>query len=907
MSAKNSNDPQQEKNITVSWGNDKLPPTGNPYGHGNGRASGGGSSWNFGFGGNGGGGGSSGFGGRSNSRRRRLHLAAQAQRQAQARAQVQREQEIAAQNQAIAARQQMIATQTQQFHTTKTAIDDYYGLRSKNLEQQHRAEVRAARKAHDPKFSGSSWPLYIVKKEKAEIDGLLAQKMLELQLNNAQASSFYGSDPLTRSIEDYLNKLNELQAHNSATANDIQTSWERSYRAAKTALELADSVQFLTEQSNALAAKVTVREALARAAEEHRRQHQLAVDENLKRLRFKLKADEILRHGQITSANTLDIPAASSLGAAVLTRTGVIAVNGAAIAIDSALRDAVAEIGRIAAIRVGPAVGLFVTVALYSPKLANSELTSGQRNRLFQGIAVAPQTLGLPADVDLERIADTRGKVDLPVRLRIEATEEGVNVNAAQTGGIISSGVPVIRAIPDPITGRYTAKLKGPLGKTLNITPQNSVAPSAERDWAIDHPEFALQADPQAETIPLDADTRINDCIVCIPGLPPRYLSFAPHPIESGVVTGNGQPTSYNWWADVEKTGTKIPSQIADRSRGKEFADAEAFESYFWRELAAEQSINSTLSKANLNRINNGFIPVAPKSQWVGGRHEFELYDKKTPAQREGTFNLNDYAVGTPIAQGTQPTSPPTAPWSVPGSPEMRGLLGTLNQQHDAAQRWFEDAIEAESQAGSRTETPIVPPGSGALGSTTLPISPTLPTVYTGDTTDPIQIPNETLPGIDSADVNAIIPGVPADSELPSPGVMFNDRRDDPGFASGFGQPVLGTWLGEATRGAGAPIPSHIADQLRGQAFSNFHRFREALWKTVAADPELSKQFSTSNLKHMRKGRSPFPLPADQVGGRVKLELHHKQTVAAGGAVYDMENLVIMTPKQHIETHRGAE
>jgi hypothetical protein len=237
----------------------------------------------------------------------------------------------------------------------------------------------------------------------------------------------------------------------------------------------------------------------------------------------------------------------------------------------------------------------------------------------------------------------------------------------------------------------------------------------------------------------------------------------------------------------------------------------------------------------------------------------------------------------------------------------MRGLLGTLNQQREAAQRWFEEAIEAERQAGSQTETPIVPPGTEALGPTTLPISPTLPMVYPGDTTDPIQTPNEILPGVDPVDVIAGIPGVPADSELPSPGVMFKDRRDDPGFASGFGQPVLGTWLGEATRGAGAPIPSHIADQLRGQEFSNFHRFREALWKTVAADPELSKQFSKSNLKQLQDGKSPFPLPADQVGGRVKLELHHKQAVAAGGAVYDMENLVVMTPKQHVETHRGAE
>jgi hypothetical protein len=31
--------------------------------------------------------------------------------------------------------------------------------------------------------------------------------------------------------------------------------------------------------------------------------------------------------------------------------------------------------------------------------------------------------------------------------------------------------------------------------------------------------------------------------------------------------------------------------------------------------------------------------------------------------------------------------------------------------------------------------------------------------------------------------------------------------------------------------------------------------------------------------------------------GRVKFELHHQFEVAQGGAVYDVDNLVVMTPK----------
>ncbi|MFJ2480135.1 HNH endonuclease signature motif containing protein [Pseudomonas sp. NPDC087598] len=47
-----------------------------------------------------------------------------------------------------------------------------------------------------------------------------------------------------------------------------------------------------------------------------------------------------------------------------------------------------------------------------------------------------------------------------------------------------------------------------------------------------------------------------------------------------------------------------------------------------------------------------------------------------------------------------------------------------------------------------------------------------------------------------------------------------------------------------------------------------------------------------------------YPIPFHQVGGRKKFEIHHQHEVANGGAVYDMENLLIMTAKRHIEKHK---
>jgi hypothetical protein len=122
---------------------------------------------------------------------------------------------------------------------------------------------------------------------------------------------------------------------------------------------------------------------------------------------------------------------------------------------------------------------------------------------------------------------------------------------------------------------------------------------------------------------------------------------------------------------------------------------------------------------------------------------------------------------------------------------------------------------------------------------------------------------------------------------------------------TGNGEPVTGTWLGEQTRQGGAPIPSQIADKLRGKRFSDFDKLREAIWEEVATDPTLNKQFSGSNLTLMKGGRAPHPPKADQQGGRKTFEIHHKTEVSKGGAVYAIPNMVILTPKQHIKHHSG--
>ncbi len=218
---------------------------------------------------------------------------------------------------------------------------------------------------------------------------------------------------------------------------------------------------------------------------------------------------------------------------------------------------------------------------------------------------------------------------------------------------------------------------------------------------------------------------------------------------------------------------------------------------------------------------------------------------------------------------------------------------------YDAAQNVY-TATTADVPPRTLTWTPIVNPGNS---STTSPAEQPDPPVYTGATVTPVEGRIDTFSTVSEVSFDDFITVFPADSGLPPIYTMFRDRREDPGVATGVGQPVSGIWLGAASQGEGAPIPSQIADQLRGREFKNFRAFREALWRAVSNDPELIKDFKKFNADGMRDGLSPFPPKTEQVGGREKYEIHHVIGVGQGGDVYNIDNLRVTTPKLHVNIH----
>jgi hypothetical protein len=131
----------------------------------------------------------------------------------------------------------------------------------------------------------------------------------------------------------------------------------------------------------------------------------------------------------------------------------------------------------------------------------------------------------------------------------------------------------------------------------------------------------------------------------------------------------------------------------------------------------------------------------------------------------------------------------------------------------------------------------------------------------------------------------------PENSRIEPVYLMLKDRRDYPGVGSGQGQAISGPWLPGDSPTLGAPVPSQIAAQLRGQVFKRFSALKEALWMAVAADPVLSAQCSAEDLAIMRTGQAPS---ITHDGIRKPYQMHHVTPAAQGGKIYDLDNMRII-------------
>lgn len=118
------------------------------------------------------------------------------------------------------------------------------------------------------------------------------------------------------------------------------------------------------------------------------------------------------------------------------------------------------------------------------------------------------------------------------------------------------------------------------------------------------------------------------------------------------------------------------------------------------------------------------------------------------------------------------------------------------------------------------------------------------------------------------------------------------------------------SWL-KGSHGNAGRVPPAIREAMGGVSYGSWAEFRGAFWKAVAGNDELAGQFSKSNRAQMAKGNAPFVHSSQTYAGRDRYEIHHITPRSRGGAPYDFNNLVVVTPKFHSQIldtryHYGA-
>jgi hypothetical protein len=131
--------------------------------------------------------------------------------------------------------------------------------------------------------------------------------------------------------------------------------------------------------------------------------------------------------------------------------------------------------------------------------------------------------------------------------------------------------------------------------------------------------------------------------------------------------------------------------------------------------------------------------------------------------------------------------------------------------------------------------------------------------------------------------------------------------RNSPGTAVGGRHLPVGDrdWLRGSSANVGR-LPRQVADDLRGRFFRDFDDFREQFWRSVATHPELLDPFSLSNRAQIRTGNAPFAHITQWRGGgdsNMRYNLHHRTAIENGGGVYDLDNIIVVTPRYHEGVH----
>ncbi|WP_290603681.1 S-type pyocin domain-containing protein [Arsenophonus sp. ENCA] len=576
--------------------------------------------------------------------------------------------------------------------------------------------------------------------------------------------------------------------------------------------------------------------------------------------------------------------------------------------------------------------GFVLASIFYSPAVGTgSDIVPGRTRENFLSLSVPAKAMGLPHRDALQQAAKTSGVISLPVRGKLAVTERQVDVRVVKTQNIQS--VRVVEASHDENTGLYTHSLPDNDIGELNIvtTPIKESVIQGQPPLVTPLPTVPIKMHHDGHSssaskplpIPVSKATAFHDVIVVYPEaakMEPVYVMFEPkaHSIAEAARQHHPEPLTeeITETKGLVKVKSRTASKTGEGMKGRWLSAVDGA-IYEWNSEIGKLEVVQHPSKA------------AEQSLKEAGEHHYP-----TPL----TESLTDYRgllesrVKTPVADGkgkkfrwTDATGETLYEWNpLTGKMETykAGRWETeINRSGESVRIWVVESVidpatglygitlpdEQGKQGRTVLISPIKAPGANGLGHLLHPEGRQIVILNTGNGA-PVKTPLVTVyPNPVQPNIDSQIAVPPLETNYKPLYVMFNNPRHLPGVVTGKGQEVTGNWLSKAGEELGAPIPSQIADNLRGKKFNNFDEFRRKFWEEVSKDTELSKQFIKSNRDRMLVGKAPKSRKKDTIGKRSSFELHHEKQISKGGEVYNMDNLRVTTPKKHIDIHRGKQ
>jgi len=116
------------------------------------------------------------------------------------------------------------------------------------------------------------------------------------------------------------------------------------------------------------------------------------------------------------------------------------------------------------------------------------------------------------------------------------------------------------------------------------------------------------------------------------------------------------------------------------------------------------------------------------------------------------------------------------------------------------------------------------------------------------------------------------------------------------GVVTGKGQVAGGDWWAARVAPTGVALPAQVGDQLRGRTFTSLPAFESAVWRAVAADEGVLRQFDELNQRRMLNGYPPVAAKSAWSGGRQTFELRHVKAAGVGSGLYNLDQMRIHAP-----------